>query len=205
MSIFISNSGKLCTHSNNKGSSMQSKKTKMASCEDVFAESMLDDDTFLEEYATEVQALRLQGVLPSDLEKKLPYKVYSFEGSSFGAHRSIVLSSDDQQFFTIELGCITVDDIKRVYPVTQTLDASLKQKFKYHGKVTKSTMELLARGVQTLKQFGSYFKFGNNCQDFCNYYLESIGLGETKRMTDVESTKLIAALGTLLVSLMLKR
>ena len=181
----------------------------MALSKDVFAEPMLDDDkTFLEEYARELKALQDEGVLPSDLKKELPYKVYSVEGSSCGAHRSIVLSSDDQKFFTIELGFITVDGIKRVYPVTRKLDASLKHKFTSHGTVKLSTNDLLARGIATLKKFGSYFKFCNNCQHFCNYYLESIGLSKTKKMTDVEKTSLIAlALGfcALLLSLILKK
>ena len=165
----------------------------MASCNDVFAEPMLEDDkTFLEKYVKELKELQNQGVLPSDLEEEKPYKVYSVEGSSCGAHRSIVLSSDDKRFFTIELGFIKVDGIKRIYPVTKEIPATLKPKFTSHGTVTMSTINLLGRGVTVLKKFGSYFKFCNNCQDYCNYYLESIGLGKTKKMTDVEKTSLIA-------------
>ena len=43
----------------------------MASCKNVFAEPMLDDDAFLEKYATELKALQDEAVLPSDLKEKL--------------------------------------------------------------------------------------------------------------------------------------
>ena len=177
----------------------------MALCKDVFAEPMLEnDETFLEEYVEKLKELQNQGVLPSDLEKEIPYKVYSVEGSSCGPHRSIVISSDDKRFFTIELGFTEVDGVRRIYPVTREIDPSLKPKFTSHGTVTMSTSNLLGCGVAVLKKFGSYFKFCNNCQDYCNHYLESIGLGKTKKMTDVERTSLIAvAVGLCTTVLML--
>ena len=181
----------------------------MALCNDVFAEPMLEDDkTFLQEYTKKLKELQNKGVLPSDLKKEIPYKVYSVEGSSCGAHRSIVLSSDDKRFFTIELGFIKVDGINRIYPVTREIDATHKPKFTSHGTVTMSTGKLLGHGVAVLKKFGSYFKFCNNCQDYCNHYLESIGLGKTKKMTDAQKTSLItlaAGLCAILLMLIFKK
>lgn len=182
----------------------------MASCNDVFAEPMLEnDETFLEDYSDDLRALQEAGDLPSDLKKKMTYKVYSLEGSGCGSHRSIVLSTDDQRFFSIELGFIyTVDGVKRIYPVTRKIDARLKDKFEYHGTVTMSTGTLLARGVATLKKFGNYFKFCNNCQSYCNYYLEAIGLGHTKKFTDGEKASLIsiaAGLFAMLLMLIFKK
>ena len=153
---------------------------------------MLDDPNFLDDYENELRALQNSGDLPSEFKKKMTYKVYSFEGSGYGSHRSIVLSSDDKRFFSMELGFIKVDGIKRIYPVTQKIDANLKPKFTFHGTVKMSTGKLLSLGVATMKQFGNYSKFGNNCQDFCNYYLEAIGLGETKKMTDRDKAELFA-------------
>lgn len=180
----------------------------MALCTDVFAEPMPDDDeNFLQKYAEKLGKLQKEGHLPADLKKEMAYKVYSIEGSSCGAHRSIVLSSDDQRFFSMELGFIVVDGIKRVYPVTQKIDSSYKSKLTYHGTVMLSTDTLLARGVATLKKFGGYFKFCNNCQNFCNYYLDSIGLAHTKKMTDNEKASVIAiAVGicALLLTLIVK-
>ena len=173
----------------------------MALCNDVYAEPMLEDDkTFLKEYAKQLKKLQNKGVLPSDLEEEKPYKVYSVEGKSCGAHRSIVLSSDDKRFFTIELRLIKdADGINRIYPATNEIDATHKPKFTSHGTVTMSTGELLVRGVAVLKKFGSYSKFCNNCQDFCNYYLESIGLGKTKKMTDFEKIRLITLAAALVL------
>ena len=178
----------------------------MASCNDVFAEPMLEnDETFLEEYVEKLKELQNQGVLPTDLEEEIRYEVYSVEGRGCGAHRSIVLSSDDERFFTIELGFTEdADGIKRIYPVTDEINATLKPKFTSHGTVTMSTGTLLGHGVAVMKKFGSYFKFCNNCQDYCNYYLESIGLGKTKKMTDAEKTSLIGlAVGLCVILLML--
>ena len=180
----------------------------MASSNNVFAEPMLDDETFLEEYVDDLRALQEEGHLPSDFNKEVPYKVYSFEGSGCGSHRSIVLSTDDERFFSVELGFIKVDGIKRIYPVTRKIDASHKPKFTFHGTVKMSTATLLSRGIATMKKFGSYFKFCNNCQHFCNYYLDAIDLGETKKMTDIEKAGIITlamAFIALLVSLMLKK
>ena len=48
----------------------------MATCNDVFAEPMLDDDNFLQEYATQLHALQEAGDLPSDLIKQeMTYQV----------------------------------------------------------------------------------------------------------------------------------
>ena len=180
----------------------------MASCNDVFAEPMLDDEQFLEKYSKKLRALQKEGHLPLDFNKEVPYKVYSFEGSGYGSHRSIVLSTDDERFFSIELGFIKVNGIKRIYPVTRKIDASFKPKFTFHGTVNMSTATLLSRGIATMKNFGSYFKFCNNCQNFCNYYLEAIELGKTKKMTDGEKAGIIAIASgiiALLFTLMLKK
>ncbi len=184
--------------------------SKMASCNDVFAEPMLDDDeNFLEDYCNDLTKLQEEGILPTDLKKEMTYNVYSLEGSGCGAHRSIVLSSDDKRFFSIELGFIdTKDGKRRIYPVTEKIDARLKKKFESHGKVSMSTATLLSQGVAVMKKFGNYFKFCNNCQDYCNYYLEAIGLGDKKKMTDVEKTALFsiaAALLAILLMLVLKK
>ena len=173
-------------------------------CSDVFAEPMLDNDDFLNEYVKQLRSLQDQNVLPRDLKKEMPFKVYCFEGSGCGPHRSVVLSADDKTFFSVELGFVTVDGKKRIYPVTRKIDASLKPKLSYHGQVKMSAGTLISTAVATLKKFGSYFKFCNNCQDFCNYYLESIGLGETKKLTHSDKTTLAAmAVGVLTILLMI--
>lgn len=63
---------------------------------------MLQGDNFLEQYIEELRELLQEGSIPNLKEKKT-FKVYSIKGSSFGAHKSIVLTADDQRFFTAGL------------------------------------------------------------------------------------------------------
>ena len=153
------------------------------SLSDIFAEPMLDDEEHLEEYRQQLLDLDKKGLLPR-LDVNLNYKVYSIRGSEFGAHKSIVLTTDDEHFVTVELGFITVDGKKHIYPVTRELSKSNKSKLEYHGTVKAKGEDLVAKAVAVMKTFGSYFKFSKNCQDFCNYYLQEIGLKEARNLTD---------------------
>ena len=76
--------------------------------------------------------LNEKGLLPN-LDAILTYKVYSFGGSDFGAHKSIVLTTTDRHFVTVELGLMTVDGKKHIYPVTRELHPSNKPKLEYLG------------------------------------------------------------------------
>ena len=58
---------------------------------------MLDTDDHLDEYIKQLTELDQKGLLPP-LDSKLEYKVYSIRGSEFGAHKSIVLTTDDEHF-----------------------------------------------------------------------------------------------------------
>ena len=90
---------------------------------DIFAEPMLDSDEYLEEYMEQLIEHGKRGLLPK-LDATLTYKVFSIRGSEFGAHKSIVLTTDDQHFVTVELGFIKVDGKNHVYPVTKELTLS---------------------------------------------------------------------------------
>ena len=81
---------------------------------DVFAEPMLDAKEYLKEYREQLVDLHKKGLLPR-LDVNLTYKVYSIRGSEFGAHKSIVLTTGDEHFVTVELGFITVDGKKHIY------------------------------------------------------------------------------------------
>ena len=158
---------------------------------DVFAEPMIDSDDYLKEYVKQLRKLNAQGLLP-DLKKTLKYKVYSIQGSGFGAHRSIVLTSDDEHFVTVELGFITVNEKKHIYPVTKAIDKSFVPKMKYLGEINTTGNQLIGKALAVMKRFGSYFKFRHNCQDFCNRYLEAIGLTEAKTLTTGDKVELTA-------------
>ena len=73
----------------------------MALCNNIFAEPMLDTEQYLEEYKQQLIELDKRNLLP-DLNMELKYKVYSIQGSGFGAHKSIVLTTNDEQFVTVE-------------------------------------------------------------------------------------------------------
>ena len=174
---------------------------------DVFAEPMLNSEGFLQDYKDQLRELKKKGLLPR-LDETLTYYVYSLEGSRFGSHRSIVLtiadkdfhSADEKHFLTVELGFITEKDgTKRIYPFTEHLKEPFKSKLKYLGTIDAKGKDLIVKAVAVMKEFGSYFKYGNNCQDYCNKYLEAIGLAEAKKATDIE--KVVAGIAAFLFSI----
>ena len=172
----------------------------MALCDDVFAEPMLDADEYLEEYKQQLIELDEQGLLPN-LNTKLKYKVYSIQGSSFGAHKSIVLTTNDEQFVSVELGFIVIDGRKHIYPVTKKIDKALKPKMEYLGVIEATGEDLIGKAVAVMKHFGNYFKFCNNCQNFCNMYTEAIGLKQAQTLTDGDKAVIIALIGGIIAFL----
>ena len=166
------------------------------SCSDVFAEPMLDTDEYLNKYVQQLVELDKKGLLPK-LEDELQYKVYSIKGSGFGAHKAIVLTTDDEHFLTVELNFMVVHGVKRIYPATKCLSKSLKHKMQYLGTISAKGHYLIAKADAVMRHFGSYFKFCNNCQDYCKKYAAAIGLEGAQSLTDsdkVALTGLVAAI-----------
>lgn len=163
------------------------------SSSDIFAAPMLDTDDYLQMYKDQLIELDKKGLLPQ-LDLKQGYKVYSIRGSEFGAHKSIVLTTDDEHFVTVELGFIKVNGKKHIYPVTRAMNKSAKAKMEYLGKIETTGQELIGKAVAVMKKFGSYFKFCNNCQDYCNMYTEAIGLKQAQKLTDGDKLALGGAL-----------
>ena len=163
----------------------------MALCDDVLAEPMLDTEQYLEKYKQQLIELDKQNLLPN-LNTKLKYKVYSIQGGSFGAHKSIVLTTNDEQFVSVELGLIKIDGKKHIYPVTRKIDKALKPKMEYLGEIEDTGINLIGKAVAVMKRFGNYFKFCNNFQNFCNMYTEAIGLKQAQTLTDGDKAAIIA-------------
>ena len=159
---------------------------------------MLDDKEHLEDYRQQLLELDKKGLLPR-LDVNLNYKVYSIRKSGFGAHKSIVLTTDDEHFVTVELGLITINETKHIYPVAQELPKSSKSKLEFHGTITAKGEDLVVKAVTVMKKFGSYFKFCNNCQDYCNYYLEEISLKQAQSLTDGDKAP-VAAIATAIIA-----
>ncbi|XP_068689353.1 uncharacterized protein [Montipora foliosa] len=165
----------------------------------VFAKPMLATKEYLEEYKKPLIELYKKGLLPK-LDLKLKYNVYSIRGSEFGAHESIVLTSDDEHFVSVELGFITVDGKKHVYPVTREVEKSLKANMEFLDVIEATGQELLIdKAVAVMTHFGSYCKFCHNCQDFCNMYKAAIGLKGAQKLTDGDKV----SIPVLLVSIIL--
>ena len=165
-----------------------------------FAEPMLEGEEFLQEYIDQLKPLLKDGTIPNLGEKK-EFQVYSIKGSGFGSHKSIVLSADGQRFFSVELGFITVDGEKRIYPVTRKIPSSIKDKLTSLGKIEATSGDLISKAIALMKKFGSYFKWCNNCQDYCNYYLEEIGLSKAQTLTDGDKGIILGFAAAILVIL----
>ena len=174
------------------------------SSSEIFAEPMLDTDDYLDEYIKQLTELDQKGLLPP-LDSKLEYKVYSIRGSKFGAHKSIVLTTDDEHFVTVELGFIEIDGKNHIYPATQRVDKSEKVKMQHLGNIKATGQELIAKAVAVMKQFGSYFMVSNNCQDYCNMYAEAIGLKHAQTLTDGDKAALVALFAVILALLFASR
>ena len=99
------------------------------SSSDMFAAPMLDTDDYLQRYKEQLIELGKKGLLPQ-LDLKQGYKVYSIRGSEFGAHKSIVLTTDDEHFVTVELGFIKVK-----VKLTRAMNKSAKAMMEYLGKI----------------------------------------------------------------------
>ena len=166
------------------------------SLSDFFVEPMLDDDKHLDEYFTQITELGKEGLLPN-LDEPLTYKVYSISGGHFGAHKSIVLTTNDKHFITVELDFKTFAGKKHIYPRTRELPSSIKPHLTEIGEIKAKGLDLIVKAVAVMKRFGSYSKLSNNCQDFCNKYLAEIGLKGS--LTDVDK----AAIVTIVTGMML--
>ena len=121
-------------------------------------------------------------------------EVYSIHGRDFGAHKSIVLTTDDKHYITVELGFTVVYGKKHIYPVTRELHPSNKPKVEYLDTIDAKGQDLLGKAVDVMKRFGNYFKFCKNCQNFWDKYVEAIGLKKAKSLTDDDMSAIAAIL-----------
>lgn len=147
------------------------------SCSGVFEANPIQiDDQAIAEYWKQLEVLGEQGMLP-DLQEALQYYVYTIKGGGFCAHKSVVLSSNNIHFVTVEL------DIRQtengglfVYPKTRALANEHAPKLAYHGMVETTGYYLIETALNVMIKFGSYDRLCRNCHDFCRMYLEAIGL-----------------------------
>ena len=142
-------------------------------CKNLFAQAMLCTDEYLARYKEQIKTLEEKGLLP-DLKKSMFYKVYTIQGNQAYAHQSVVLTTNDKHFVTVELGFHEVDNTKYIYPVTKQYIGE-KSKLKFEGVTTQRGEVLISKAVTTMKEFGCYHMWCNNCRSFCSKYIKSIG------------------------------
>ena len=173
------------------------------------AEAMLDGEEAIQEYTNQIDEYRGKGLLPN-LNQILPYKVYKIRKQEIGADESIVLSTEDKHFVTVELGFKKKKGKNHVYPRTGPLDASMKSKMNYLGTIKVRGQELIEKAVAVMKRFGKYDRLCNNCQVFFNVYAKEIGLG-AQWLTDgdkvtlgvgADTVGIIGAIATVLFALL---
>ena len=112
---------------------------------------------------------------------------------------TIVLTTDEKHFITVELGFTVVNGKKHIYPVTRELHPSNKPKLEFLGTIDAKGQDLLAKAVDVMKRFGNYFKFCKNCQNFCDKYVEAIGLKKAKSLTEDDMSAIAVILTGILV------
>ena len=71
----------------------------------------------------------------------------------------------------------------------------------YLGDIEATGKDLIGKAVAVMKRFGNYFKFCNNCQNFCNMYTEAIGLKQAQTLTDGDKAAIIAMIGGIIAFL----
>lgn len=172
------------------------------STSEIFAQPMIDTKEYMKECVKQLVELHNQGVLP-DLNAKLKYSVYSIRESRFGGHKSIVLTTNDNHFVSVELGFIEIDGTRRIFPVTRNIDQNMRSKMEFHGYVTTTGITLIAKALAVMKHFGNYFKLWKNCQNFCNMYLEAIGLQLAQTLTDADKVGIAALIASFISAITL--
>lgn len=146
------------------------------SCSGVFeANAVQTDDEAITEYWKQLEVLGEQGMLP-ELQQQLWYHVYTIEGGGFCGHKSVVLSSNNIHFVTVELNIRQKNGRLYVYPKTRALAQEHHSKLAYYGKVVKSGYQLIETALNVMIKFGSYNQVCRNCHDYCRMFIEAIGL-----------------------------
>ena len=153
----------------------------------IVAQAFPDNEETKEILKNNKQKLIESGFAPADLSEKYNFTVYWLQPSRFGSHASIVFTSNGEHCVTAEIGWYTPEGQCHVLPNSIWFKLSEHSERTKNmtkcGTVYKSCNELIEAGISAAKRLGTYGKYTNNCQNYCNYVLELIGLG--RRWTDI--------------------
>ena len=150
--------------------------TSCTTCSGIFhANPVLMDQKHIDEYWEQLHELGRQGMLP-DLSENLQYKVYTIKAGGVCGHKSVVLSSNNIHFVTVELGFSKNNGKWHVSPVTKALAAKHHSKLSFHGVVSKTGYQLISTALEVMKKFGIYDRLTRNCHDYCHMFIKANGL-----------------------------
>ncbi len=159
-----------------------SKGTVVRFCGDVMsAEAFLDNDNTTEILGKQQKKLAEEGFLPSDMDAVCTFHVYWLQGD-FAKHASIVFTSNNEHCVTAELQWFTPPPtfqhtcLPWANGFLLSQNQSRTSKMTKCGTVRRSARQVILAGIQAMRRFGSYGKYTNNCQNYCNLVLEVLGL-----------------------------
>ena len=125
----------------------------------------------------------------SVLKESMVFTIYVHRGGlRENFHHKIVVSSAKHGFVTLELSVYE----KRVVPVCQQFHGILKE-LEWKKEVECTFEDLAEEAIILLRSMGDYFLLGNNCQNFCNYFLKR--MGAEQYMTTAEKFAILIAIG----------
>ena len=67
----------------------------------------------------------------------------------------------------------------------------------FKGSVTETLRQLADIAMEILVEMGEYRLMGNNCQNFCNKFLERVGLEDGKYMTTAKKGMVVIVVAAL--------
>ncbi len=130
-----------------------------------------------------------EGKLPPT-DQMTRYKVYSCSSDKLGRPITLVFSQDERNF--IHIGLLiqpNMDGPAKCFAASGTLRDDLRAKLRFRGEITISGNKILSQALNVISSFGNYNKTSNNCQDFANVFLKSLGIDnpiKTDRRTLLE-------------------
>ena len=141
--------------------------------------------------------LNLDTLHKNFMNKKRRYRISVYRGQSFGQHHFIVVSDGDNEDITLELTVAgeksaILSGQEKVIAAVNIFHGS-KSELENKG-VVECTLHMLTEiATNVIRRNPHYNLLSNNCQDFCNKFLDMLKL-ETY-MTDPQKAK-IAGTGT---------
>ena len=124
------------------------------------------------------------------LDERMKYNIYVHKaGFSGNFHHAIVVCDVEEkyEYVTLELG-----KEGRVVPRCQQFQGK-KRDLNFRKEVECTFREMCQEAIEILRRMGSYLLLGNNCQNFCNHFLES--MGAKKYMTTASQLGVGLAIG----------